>query len=160
MKKPRNRNRNEGIQREVELYRDGSGSHVVLMPQPTETPETWLDNMKKVSKINYGRVTVVVKTLHSAPSDYDGYPGCALFLFPGDKRGRLDDGQGPDRQGTILYDFTPAQLAEGSSIVHPHALTLLTNYKDIEELRDALTAALKDMRKRKEGVNYGTTSQS
>ena len=145
------KSRDEGIQREVELYRDGSGSRVVLLPQPTETPETWLDNMKKVSKVNYGRVTVVVKTLYSADSDYDDYPGCALFLFPGDKRGRLDDGQGPDRQGTILYDFTPAQLAEGGSIVHLHALTLLTNYGDLKELRDALTTALNDMSKRKRG---------
>ena len=144
------RTRDEGIQREVELFRDGSGSRVVLMPQPTETPENWLDNMKKVSKINYGRVTVVVKTLSSAPSDYSGYPGCALILFPGDKRGRLDDGQGPDRMGSKLYNFTPAQLAEGGSIVHPHALTLLTNYDDVKKLRDALTVALKDIRKRKD----------
>lgn len=148
---PKNKKTDKGFQRAVGLYRDGSGSRVIFLPssEASETPETWLEKMKQVEKVNYGRVTVVVKTLYSADGDYDGYPACALFLFPGDEEGRLDDGKGPDGRGTVLYDYTPAQLAEGGSTYRSHTLGLLTNYTDIKKLRDTLTVALTDMRKRK-----------
>ncbi|PIR41854.1 MAG: hypothetical protein COV30_01535 [Candidatus Yanofskybacteria bacterium CG10_big_fil_rev_8_21_14_0_10_37_15] len=50
----KSKKQDEGFHREVELYRDGSGSRVVILPGPTETPEVWLGKMKRVAKFNYG----------------------------------------------------------------------------------------------------------
>jgi hypothetical protein len=122
----------------VSLRRAGSGDMTVRAPS-----QEWFDLIKGLSEYNYGEVTFAVDTQDIM--GYSGFPGCTLWLFPGDKDGRnisenLDYVREPPRP-------RPEELVYHHD--HGGALGISTNYDDLKAFHEILGRALANLAARR-----------
>jgi hypothetical protein len=123
----------------VVLGRAGSGDMPVHRPD-----DNWVKLMRGLSEFNYGKVSIVVQTDQS--TGYEGYPGCTLWLVPGDENGQNlseEDSRDKERRRSRPDDIIRSHGNGGN-------LGISTNYDDLKELHEAIGRALKNMEGRRE----------
>lgn len=118
----------------VELYRMGSGARVVeRVPQAG-----WVQQMGQVKDLNYGEVTIVVRTTLS--QGYDKENGVVMSLLPGKITGDVGDGTNQLHRGVQPVELPDFPSMTGSD----DTLTIETSLKDAIALRDALTKIIRE----------------
>lgn len=120
----------------VTLGRAGSGDMPVRAPS-----DDWVRWMRRLSNFNYGKISIVIQT-EFGNTDYGGYPGCVLWVHPGDEKG----GSVSENIKEVLRN-TPEELSRSND--HDEAFGISTNFRDLVEFHEALGRAIDNMRARR-----------